>query len=105
MLGGVLEAGKHGGERLGPIKPLTANSLEPLLPLLLRLDKVPAGSYVSGFGTTNILAFIDTSGEIVSSGVDMEEYDNHLEIEFIRRDLSPLLFEVNYVFYGHFLIV
>lgn len=99
-----LEGGKRGLSLLGPIGKITKNSLESMLPLVIRLTDAPSTSYISGVGPSNILAFIDSAGDIVSEGTPMHEYDNRLELLFLTRSLEDLIFEEAYSLFAIFLI-
>ena len=97
--------GKRGRYTLGPIRKIGENYLESLWPLILKVDTIPSASFISGQGPTNILGFIDSSGEITSDGVPLTEYLNTLEIQLLRRDLTPLILACDFDFIATFRIM
>ena len=97
--------GKWGLFTVGPITKLTRNALEPLLPLLIRLEGGPFESYTSGLGASHIIAFLDQDGGIFANPFGMEDYDGVVEIHLHRRDLSEIIFDSNLIVYAHFAIM
>ncbi len=90
---------------LGPVLKLAKNALEPLLPLLLRVDSAPYESFLSDVGPVHVIGFLDKDGGVYGTPFHMESYQGTIEIFFHRRDLSRLDFQENYIFFAHFALV
>ncbi len=97
--------GKNNPLVCGPVMKISKNALEPLLPLLLRVDGAPYQSYLSDVGAVHIIAFIDSDGGVFGTPFLMDDYQGTIEVFFHRRDLTPLLLQENLTFFAHFALV